>query len=208
MHQLGRHAEGESYMKNRRKHKTKTLIVMILLVVLAVNVCGCGKNAGELTSQAVQRNPEDYDSSEIYIDDEAIALAGEAVEADANQAAAFATAAQQAFAGVNALRTGAGLSALSWSVELLPSTNVRAVEASQSFSHTRPNGSDWWTVNSQLMYGENLARGYSSANAAVEAWMNSPTHKANIMNAGYKTMAIAITMGADGMWYWAQEFGY
>ena len=200
--------KGESHMKSRMKKKLQTIGLMVLLITLVTNLCGCGKNAGELTSQAVQRNPEDYDSSEIYIDDEAIALAGEAVEADANQAANFAAAAQQAFTSVNALRTNSGLSALTWSVELLPSTSVRAMEASQSFSHTRPNGSDWWTVNSQLMFGENLARGYSSASAAVEAWMNSPTHKANIMNAGYKTMAIAITMGADGMWYWAQEFGY
>lgn len=195
-------------MKYGMKKKIQKIGSFMLLVALAANLYGCGKDAGELTSQAVQRDPQEYDSSEVYIDDEAIALAGEAVEKDANQVANFEAAAQQAFASVNTLRTAAGLSALTWSVELLPSSSVRAAEASQSFSHTRPNGSDWWTVNSQLMYGENLARGYSSASAAVDAWMNSPTHKANIMNDGFKTMAIAITMGSDGMWYWAQEFGY
>lgn len=181
---------------------------MLVLTALSVQLIACGKEEGELTGQAVQRNPSDYDSSEIYIDDEAIALAGEASTADSTQTATFQEEATQAFNKVNELRAGAGLTALTWSADLLSSTNVRAAEAAQLFSHTRPNGSDWWTVNSQLMYGENLARGYSSAGSAVDAWMNSPTHKANIMNADFKTVAIAITLGTDGQWYWAQEFGY
>ena len=38
--------------------------------------------------------------------------------------------------------------------------------------------------------------------------MNSPTHAANIMDSGYKTVGIAVFQAADGNWYWAQEFGY
>ena len=38
--------------------------------------------------------------------------------------------------------------------------------------------------------------------------MNSPTHKANIMDGGYKTVGIAVFQDDGGNWYWAQEFGY
>jgi len=96
---------------------------------------------------------------------------------------------------------------LTWNSGLEQASAVRAVEASQSFSHTRPDGSDWWTVNSNLMYGENLAKGYDSADAAVQAWMASPTHKANIMDAEFTSGAIAIHV-SNGQWFWAQEFGY
>lgn len=189
--------------------RIRKIVSCITFAMLVFSLAACGKaEQGELTSEAIQRDTSAFDDAEIYIDDEAIALAGEAEASDEKQAAAFEEVAMQAFNYVNKIRIDAGLSALVWNTDLVPSTNVRASEASQLFSHTRPDGSDWWTVNSKLMYGENLARGYSSANSAVEAWMNSPTHKANIMKADYKTIAIAITMGSDGQWYWAQEFGY
>ena len=116
-------------------------------------------------------------------------------------------AARAAFDIANAKRAEAGLSALTWNAGLEQACAVRAVEASQSFSHTRPDGSDWWTVNSNLMYGENLAKGYDTGASVVGAWMDSPTHKANIMDVEFVSGAIAIHV-VDGQWYWAQEFGY
>ncbi|MDD2970923.1 MAG: CAP domain-containing protein [Lachnospiraceae bacterium] len=190
------------------KKQMRRIATCMMLVIVAMSVMACGKPAGELTSEAAKREQGIPKDGKVYIDDEAIALAKDITSADQDQSANFASAAQQAFAEVNTIRVNAGLSALTWSDPLLPPTNVRAQEASQSFSHIRPDGSEWWTVDSQLMYGENLAKGYSDAHSAVQAWMNSPTHKANIMNGDFKSMAIAITQGSDGAWYWAQEFGY
>ena len=85
---------------------------------------------------------------------------------------------------------------------------VRAAECEKSFSHTRPDGTEWWTVDSSLMYGENLASGYYDADSVVSAWMTSPGHKANILNAGYATVGIAVYQTLNGTWYWAEEFGY
>jgi len=76
-----------------------------------------------------------------------------------------------------------------------------------SFSHTRPDGSAWWTVNSNLMYGENLAIDFYDATSVVNAWMASPTHAANIM-ANFSSGAIAVYQHANGSWAWANEFGY
>ena len=85
---------------------------------------------------------------------------------------------------------------------------MRAQECQQKFSHQRPNGTDWWTVNSAIMYGENLAKNYYNANSVVQAWMDSPTHRENIMNGKFVSVGVAAFQAPDGAWYWAQAFGY
>lgn len=161
------------------------------------------KGNGELTEQAASRDAGVPADGIVYIEPEMVSLAG-ALSGNADSQAA----ARAAFDIVNAKRLEAGLNALTWNSGLEQASAVRAVEASEFFSHTRPNGSDWWTVNSNLMYGENLAKGYATADSAVTAWMNSPTHKANIMDVEFVSGAIAIHVNANGQWYWAQEFGY
>ena len=84
---------------------------------------------------------------------------------------------------------------------------VRAQECEKKFSHQRPDGTEWYTVNSQIMYGENLAHNYYNANSVVDAWMASPTHRANIETAAYTKMGVAAYKTSSGQWYWAQEFG-
>lgn len=186
---------------------TKVGICLALALVLA----GGGifyyntaiKEVGELTQEAAARDDSIPADGIVYIEPEMVSLADSLSGSADSQAAA-----QAAFDIVNAKRQEAGLSALSWNSGLEQASAVRAVEASESFSHTRPNGSDWWTVNSNLMYGENLAKGYATASSAVDAWLASPTHKANIMDAEFTSGAIAIHIGSNGQWFWAQEFGY
>lgn len=186
----------------------KKVFALLLVGVLAIGTIGCGsKDAGELNATAAVREWSEDDVNNVFLDDEAIALAqsiaanGQA--GDANMRAA----AKAALDGCNAQRAASGLGKLSWNDGLEQAAMVRAQEIVTTWSHTRPNGSDWWTVNSNLMYGENLAKGYSTADAAVAAWMASPTHKANIMDGGFKTCGIAI-FETGGTWYWAEEFGY
>lgn len=161
------------------------------------------KGDGSVTDQAAARDEGVPDDGVVYIEPEMVSLAG-ALSGNADSQAA----AKAAFDLVNAKRQEAGLGALTWNSGLEQASAVRAVEASQSFSHTRPDGTDWWTVNSNLMYGENLAKGYATADEAVTAWMNSPTHKANIMDTEFTSGAIAIHIGSNGQWFWAQEFGF
>ena len=75
------------------------------------------------------------------------------------------------------------------------------------WAHERPDGSQWYTVDENLLYGENLAKGQSTPEDAVAAWMASDGHRKNILNAGYKTMGVACYY-CNGKYYWAQEFGY
>ena len=112
----------------------------------------------------------------------------------------------QALAKVNEIRMANGLSAVQYSASLETTSVVRANEITTKFSHTRPDGSDWYTVNADLQYGENLAEGYNTADDVVNAWMASPTHKANILKPDFNTCAISTTT-QNGRTYWAQEFG-
>ena len=112
----------------------------------------------------------------------------------------------QALAKVNEIRMANGLSAVQYSASLETTSVVRANEITTKFSHTRPDGSDWYTVNADLQYGENLAEGYNTADDVVNAWMASPTHRANILKPDFNTCAISTTT-QNGRTYWAQEFG-
>ncbi|TGY82335.1 CAP domain-containing protein, partial [Cellulomonas shaoxiangyii] len=53
--------------------------------------------------------------------------------------------------------------------------------------------------------GENLSLGYRSAEAAVEGWMNSSGHRANILRTSYRQIGVGCTSGPRG-WLCAQVF--
>lgn len=112
----------------------------------------------------------------------------------------------EVIAKVNEIRVANGLNALRYDASLEATAAVRANELTVRFSHTRPDGSDWYTVNPDLMYGENLADGYTTADAVVNAWMASPEHKANILKPDFTTIAVSSVV-KNGKTYWAQEFG-
>ncbi|MBC7644654.1 MAG: hypothetical protein H7123_05970 [Thermoleophilia bacterium] len=56
-------------------------------------------------------------------------------------------------------------------------------------------------------WGENVAVGQSSPEQVVSEWMNSPTHRANILNPNYHQVGIAYNTTQDGYSFWSQEFG-
>lgn len=103
----------------------------------------------------------------------------------------------------NEERAKNGLSPLTWYEDAYYFTYIRAEESSETFSHTRPNWSNWDTVYTDAgvilhdVWGENLfyAEGwpaYEIAEEAVKNWMDSPGHKANILNPEYTRLTVAI----------------
>lgn len=108
---------------------------------------------------------------------------------------------------LNAIRQSEGLKPLEWSDDLEKCASVRANEIVTKFSHSRPNNTEWYTVNENLMYAENLAKGYEDVNSCMNAWRKSPSHNANLMDSELRTVAVYITV-SNGMYYWVQEFGY
>jgi len=57
--------------------------------------------------------------------------------------------------------------------------------------------------------GENIAAGYPTPEEAVEAWLESDHHCANLMNPAYKEVGMALVekQGSEYGTYWSQEFG-
>lgn len=117
--------------------------------------------------------------------------------------------AYEALALVNRERLAAGLDMLTMDEELLEAAMLRSAECSLFYGHTRPNGLACSSVSSKS-FGENIAAStgmkFATAEAVVDAWMNSAGHRQNILSPGYQSIGIGCFY-KDGVWYWAQAFG-
>ena len=115
----------------------------------------------------------------------------------------------------NAERKKAGLSPLQLDEELTGYAQIRAEETTRKFSHVRPNKKYCSSIvpfsyfGRFRRYGENLAGGQLTAEEAVQGWMNSPGHRANILNPRYKLLGVAYAYRPDSQYkhYWVQQFG-
>ena len=117
--------------------------------------------------------------------------------------------AYQVLALVNQIRRENGLNELYMDYTLVEVANIRSEEASRNWSHTRPDGTSYSTVFSMYnvygTVGENLAYGQSTADEVVRDWMNSPSHRDNILYSGFNRIGISI-YNYNGTIYWSQEF--
>ena len=110
----------------------------------------------------------------------------------------------------NSARSQNGYATLVEDGALNDAAAVRAREIARSFSHTRPSGASFSSALSEsgvsyLRAGENIASGQTSASEVVNAWMNSPGHRANILNSSYSRIGSA-SVNIDGTLYWVQLF--
>ena len=109
---------------------------------------------------------------------------------------------------INEQRVKNGLKPLTISEELSVKARVKSTDMLENnyFSHNSPTyGSPFALMKSLgITYrsaAENIAMGYKTAEAVVNAWMNSPGHRANILSSNYTSMGIG---HVDG--YWTQWF--
>ncbi|MFB6774087.1 CAP domain-containing protein [Streptomyces sp. NPDC056337] len=87
----------------------------------------------------------------------------------------------------------------------------KAMATEGFFDHTDPGGATPWdraaAAGISNLGGENIARGQSDAQAVMDAWMDSPGHRANILNCDFQTLGVGVHFGSGGPW-WTQNFGY
>lgn len=107
---------------------------------------------------------------------------------------------------VNSFRQENGLNALTWNEKLADASKIRAAEASICWSHQRPNGQEWYTVSNSVK-GENLAKGYNTAEDVFQAWLDSPSHRENILWPKFNSVYVSYFEAENG-WFWSMEFGY
>ena len=78
------------------------------------------------------------------------------------------------------------------------------------FSHTEPDGDTLTDRLNQAGYhyssaGENIANGQTTPEAVMEAWENSPGHRANLLNADFTDFGAGYVDAARDLW--TQDFG-
>ncbi len=102
----------------------------------------------------------------------------------------------------NISRNENNLPSLKWNDVLARAAQEKADDmlAKGYFSHTSPDGRLPWDFITKHGYnyltaGENLAEGFIEAEATEQAWMNSPGHRANILNKNFEEIGVGISDG-------------
>lgn len=111
---------------------------------------------------------------------------------------------------VNEIRAENGLKPLTqdWQLSRVARYKSQDMRDLGYFSHTSPTyGSPFNMMKSfGISYrtaGENIAKGYSTPEAVVNGWMNSPGHRANILNSSYTHIGVGYVASGN---YWTQMF--
>lgn len=103
---------------------------------------------------------------------------------------------------INAERKTLGLPELRANPVLDKAAMLKAKDmlAKDYFSHQSPDGVSPWSWFKTVGYryntaGENLAIGFVDSEEVYKAWMNSPSHKANILNQNFQETGVAVLQG-------------
>ncbi|MFJ1758174.1 sigma-70 family RNA polymerase sigma factor [Kitasatospora sp. NPDC088134] len=120
---------------------------------------------------------------------------------------------QQVLDLVNSQRAQAGCGPVRANGQLATAAQRHSddMAARNFFDHTNPDGAGPQQRIDAAGYrwsgwGENIARGQKDPAAVMDSWMNSPGHRANILNCKFTELGVGIHLGAGGPW-WTQDFG-
>lgn len=118
---------------------------------------------------------------------------------------------------INSARKSLGLSPLSENKTLERSAFLKAQDILEKdyFAHYSPEGKSpwyWFRISGYdyAVAGENLAIGFLDSKEVFDAWMNSQTHRENILNPNYQEIGISVLKGefnGDEVYVVVQHFG-
>jgi len=116
---------------------------------------------------------------------------------------------------VNAQRSAYGLPALIWCPPLERSAQSHAEDQAihNTMTHVGSDGSVLSQRVTRAGYfgwsaaGENVAANWPSGAAVMDAWMNSPGHRANILSPSFTYFGAGVGWAANGTTYWTETFG-
>ncbi len=121
------------------------------------------------------------------------------------------------FALINEERANAGISLLNWSDKVAEVARLHSNNMAEYnfFSHRGLDGSmvderaARFDVNAWRAIGENIAflKGYDSpARVAVQKWLQSASHRSNLLDPRWSETAIGLAVSGDGKYYFTQVF--
>jgi uncharacterized protein YkwD len=112
---------------------------------------------------------------------------------------------------VNQARADAGCNPLQVNEALTTAASKHSADMSERdyFSHTTPEGVTFderiKNAGYSLPGAENIARGQKNADQVMKDWLNSPGHRANILNCQLKVIGVGLATTGN---YWTQDFGF
>jgi uncharacterized protein YkwD len=114
-------------------------------------------------------------------------------------AATFAYSNSEVVSAVNSTRTQNSLKTLTENKQLnqAAAAKMADIQKYQYWSHDNPvTNTGWVSFIRQAGFkgaaGENLAKGFDSTNHIINAWLNSPSHRANLLSANFNAVGVAI----------------
>jgi len=113
---------------------------------------------------------------------------------------------------VNAARTAAGCAPVTADPALAAVARAHSADMRDCdyFSHTRPEGLSPFDraerAGVDYSRAENIAYGQADAAAVMRAWLESPGHRANILDCDLTKLGVGVAEGPGGPW-WTQLFG-
>lgn len=114
---------------------------------------------------------------------------------------------------VNIERSRQGLQLLTenWQLSRVARYKSADMAAKNYFSHTSPTYGSPFTMmeNFGIHYtsaGENIAMGQRTPQEVMNAWMNSPGHRANILSPSFSQIGVGLAKNSNGTAYWTQMF--
>lgn len=115
----------------------------------------------------------------------------------------------------NAARVAAGCQALRVDARLTAAArrHSRDMAVRGYFAHTPPGGRDPFQRMAAAGYrhgaAENIAAGQDTAERVVQDWLNSPDHRANLLDCALDDVGIGLQIVATSpmVYYWTQDFG-
>jgi uncharacterized protein YkwD len=193
---------------------------LLMVVLFTLAACGGAKKAAknpDLASVPGIQSNEPYDAS----------LVGSAVNKPPAPATTGCTASDADAAAmsaevirlVNVERAKAGLGALTSQAQLTQAAQGHALDEGCNFFMSH-DGSDGSTALDRIVragyvyswWGENVAAGYSTAQDVMTAWMDSPSHRDNILSPNFTEIGIGYVYNPNdtkNSWYsyWAMSLG-
>jgi uncharacterized protein YkwD len=119
----------------------------------------------------------------------------------------------EVFMLVNAERAKVGCAPLTVDSRLVTAARRHSADmaARDYFDHTTPDGVNFATRITEAGYrwsmaGENIAKGQQTPASVMRAWMNSPGHRANILNCKYRNIGVGLAYSPRHDPVWTQDF--
>ncbi|WP_207670771.1 SafA/ExsA family spore coat assembly protein [Clostridium sp. AWRP] len=114
---------------------------------------------------------------------------------------------------VNKARVNSGLQPFkaNWELSRVARYKSQDMASKGYFNHTSPTYGSPFTMmqNFGIKFtaaGENIAMGQRTAQGVMNSWMNSPGHRANILNTSFNQIGVGLAKNSNGTCYWTQQF--